>query len=70
MDYELRFQSLRDRREVLRIRCDEAGRADMDTMDTATLNNYLYARALLGMDFSMERIPRRTMAPQHEAASH
>lgn len=70
MDYELCFQSLRDRREVLRFPCDEAGRADMDAMDRATLNNYLYARALLGLDFSMASIPQRPVLAMREASSH
>ena len=56
MDYELCFRSLRDHREVLRFPCDAAGCADMDAMDRNTLNNYLYARALIGLDFSMVRV--------------
>lgn len=52
MDYELRFQSLHDEDEVLSFPCDGNGRANMDAMDRVTLNRYLYARALVGLDFS------------------
>ncbi len=62
---ELRFQSLRCDSEAFSFPCDEKGRADMDAMDHATLNNYLYARALVGMDFSMARVPRRTTESTH-----
>jgi hypothetical protein len=58
MDYELRFQSLRDRREVLAFPCDESGRADMDTMDAVTRDRYLYARALVGSDYAVPRVER------------
>lgn len=58
MDYELRFQSLRDRHKALAFPCDASGRADMNTMDSATRDRYLYARALIGLDYSRPRIER------------
>ena len=70
MDYELCFRSLRNHREVLRFPCDEAGRADMDGMDRAMLNNYLYARALLGLDFSMVLVPAHSFDSHSEPSSH
>lgn len=56
MDYELRIQSLFDKRDVLTFPCDESGYADMDAMDAATRNRYLYARALVGIEYAMARV--------------
>lgn len=58
MDYELRFEPLRERREALAFPCDESGRADMDAMDNVTRNQYLFARALVGRDYSPARVER------------
>ena len=56
MDYELRIQSFLDERDVLTFPCDASGYADMDAMDAATRNRYLYARALVGIEYAMARV--------------
>lgn len=56
VDYKLRIQSLRDKQDVLTFPCDESGCVDMDAMDDATRNRYLYARALVGIEYAMARV--------------
>ena len=57
LDYELQFRSLHSGCAFLCLPCDAKGHADMNVMSRATLNSYLYARALVGLDFSMSLAP-------------
>jgi hypothetical protein len=50
--FELLFQSFGDEDRGMVFPCDAAGRVDMDQMSDATRNNYLFARALMGRDFT------------------
>lgn len=50
--FELRFQSLCDGEGTLSFPCDRQGRVELDAMTDYVRNNYLYARALVGMDFA------------------
>lgn len=50
--YELRFQSLTDPGRTLAFPCDASGRVDMDALGSDTRNDYLYARAVMGREFS------------------
>ena len=54
--YELRFQSLRDERRAYAFPCDARGRVDMDTLTCSALNDYLFARAFIGREFSMPSV--------------
>ncbi|MGA8515431.1 MAG: hypothetical protein WB821_11780 [Burkholderiaceae bacterium] len=50
--FELRFQSLFDAGRSLTFPCDATGEVDMDELPARARDNYLYARALIGRDFS------------------
>ena len=52
LDYELRFQSLFNEGRGYAFPCDAAGHVDMDSLSDRSLNNYLYARAVVGLAFS------------------
>ena len=54
--YELRFQSLFDAGRAYAFPCDASGRVDMDALGARALNNYLYARAVVGLEFLMPSI--------------
>jgi hypothetical protein len=49
--YELRFQSLSDTGRALAFPCDATGRVDMDALGSLALNDYLYARTVVGREF-------------------
>ncbi|NRF71055.1 hypothetical protein HLB44_29035 [Aquincola sp. S2] len=49
--YELRFQSLFQAGRALAFPCDADGHVDMDALSRRALNNYLFARTLIGRDF-------------------
>ena len=59
--YELRFQSLFDDGRGFAFPCDEAGHVDMDTLSQRALQNYLYARAVIGREFSMPAVRRNAL---------
>jgi hypothetical protein len=52
----LRFRSLFNEGRGLVFPCDDAGRVDMNTLSEQALGNYLYARAVVGREFSAPRI--------------
>lgn len=59
--YELRFQSLFDEGRGYAFPCDADGRVDLDTLSATLRTNYLFARTLIGRDFSMPAVQPRTL---------
>jgi len=49
--YELRFRSLFDEGRGYAFPCDAHGNVDMDSLNERVLNNYLYARSVIGREF-------------------
>ena len=56
--YELRFQSLFDEGRAYAFPCDAAGRVDLDALSDRARQNYLYARTVVGREFSMPAVQR------------
>lgn len=54
--FELRFQSLVDEGGGFAFPCDAGGRVDIDTLSHKLRLNYLFARALVGRNFSMPAV--------------
>jgi len=50
--YELRFNALFADRRSFAFPCDATGRVDMDSLSQRAFNNYLYARAVMGLEVS------------------
>ena len=50
--YELRFNALFADRRSFSFPCDAVGHVDMDSLSERALNNYLYARAMMGLEVS------------------
>ena len=50
--YELRFHALFADRRSFSFPCDPTGYVDMDSLSERALNNYLYARAVMGLEVS------------------
>jgi hypothetical protein len=57
-DCQLRFQSLSHGWHALVFPCDPEGRVDLDALDRRTLTDYLYARALVGLEFLVPTVLR------------
>lgn len=49
--FELRFRSLFDEGRALSFPCDAQGHVDLDTLSPRALNNYFYARAVVGREY-------------------
>jgi hypothetical protein len=50
--FVLRFQSLFNSGRALSFPCDAGGRVDLDGLSERARQNYLYARAVVGRDYS------------------
>jgi hypothetical protein len=60
--YELRFQSLFDMHRGYAFECDSAGHVDLDALSAQAKLNYLYARSVIGREFSVPEVRRRSQA--------
>jgi hypothetical protein len=58
--YQLRFRSLFDEGRALAFPCDAHGHVDLDALSPRALQNYLYARTVVGREFFMPSV----FAPQ------
>jgi hypothetical protein len=59
--YVLCFCRLCDGNQAYAFPCDALGHVDMDSMSERTRNDYLFARALMGIDIARPAVhPRRT----------
>ena len=54
--FQVRFASLFVQGRALAFPCDEAGRVDLEAMTELARNNYFYARAMVGRDYSMPSV--------------
>jgi hypothetical protein len=52
----LHFRSLFNEGRGYAFPCDAAGRVNMDTLGDRVRNSYLYARAVVGHEFSMPTV--------------
>ncbi|MEY2891047.1 MAG: hypothetical protein RJA98_955 [Pseudomonadota bacterium] len=55
-DHELRFQSLFDPGRSLVFPCDARGRVALDGLSERARENYLYARATVGHEYSVPAV--------------
>lgn len=58
--YELRFQSLFDTHRAYAFECDAAGHVNLDALSSRAKLNYLYARSVIGREFSVPEVRRRS----------
>ena len=58
--FELRFNPLFADRHAFSFPCDATGHVDMDSMSERVRNNYLYARAMMGLEVSWPDVRRST----------
>ena len=54
--YELRFRSLFHEGRAFVFPCDAQGLVDMDSMGQRMLDNYLYARSVIGRELAMPSV--------------
>ena len=54
--FELRFQSLFNDGRGYAFPCDAEGHVDIDALSDSLRNNYLFARTLIGRDFSVPAV--------------
>lgn len=55
-DYELRFAPLQGAGPSCRFPCDAAGHVDMDALSDKVRELYLYARTVVGREYSMPAV--------------
>jgi hypothetical protein len=54
--YELRFHPLFANHRAFAFPCDAVGHVDMDSLSEPMLTNYLYARAVMGLELSWPEV--------------
>jgi hypothetical protein len=59
--YELRFQSLFDEGRAYAFPCDASGHVDIDALSDRARHNYLYARAVIGLEVAMPAVQLRSL---------
>lgn len=57
--YELRFTSLFDAGRAYAFDCDAQGHVNLDSLSARAKLNYLYARSVIGREFSVPEVKRR-----------
>ncbi|MGM9483952.1 hypothetical protein ACS5PN_22330 [Roseateles sp. NT4] len=57
-DYELRFESLFHAGRALAFPCDARGGVRLDSLSEKALQNYLFARAVVGRDYASPTVRR------------
>ena len=57
--FELRFQSLFHQGRALAFPCDAQGRVHLDSLSERARENYLYARAVVGREYSVPAVVPR-----------
>lgn len=55
-DYQLRFESLFQQGRALAFPCDDHGHVAMDALSDRALENYLYARAVVGREYALPQV--------------
>lgn len=50
--YEIRYQPLTEEGQALSFPCDAQGHVQMDALSQSALNDYLYARAVVGREYA------------------
>ena len=59
--FELRFTSLFDSERALAFPCDAVGHVNLDGLNERARNNYFFARAVVGREFSFPAVRPRAM---------
>lgn len=60
MGYELRFDNLLGTGHGYAFPCDASGVVDLDALSESARNNYFFAHASVGRDFSVPRVVPQT----------
>jgi hypothetical protein len=60
-DWELRFDALFDGRRGFVFPCTAGGQVNMDALSERALNNYLYARAMMGREVAWPNVYPATL---------
>lgn len=62
--YEIRFNSL-FKGSGLCFPCDAQGRVELDALSDRARENYLYARAVVGMEYAYPKVCRAALSAGH-----
>jgi len=62
--YEIIYRPLADVQSVLHFPCDGQGHVDLDELSPQAVENYLFARAMVGRDYALPAIVPQDQTPQ------
>jgi hypothetical protein len=61
--YEIFYRPLADTQSALRFPCDGQGHVDLDELSPQAVENYLFARAMVGRDYALPAIVPQAQTP-------
>ena len=67
--YELCFHSLYREGHRLAFPCDPEGQVNMDALSSRALNNYLYARTVIGREFAWPSVESADLPAERDGRS-
>jgi hypothetical protein len=68
-DFEVRFDDLFHCGRWLTFPCDAQGHVDIDALSERSRNNYLYARAMVGREYSQPSVFQHALAARETQRS-
>ncbi len=67
--YEIYYRPLADTQSTLRFPCDVQGHVDLDELSPEAVENYLFARAMVGRDYALPAVVQQRQCPLLAAQS-
>ena len=67
--YEIYYRPLADTQSTLRFPCDVQGHVDLDELSPEAVENYLFARAMVGRDYALPAVVPQRQCPLLAAQS-
>jgi hypothetical protein len=63
LSYEIFYQPLAEAQSTLRFPCDGQGHVDLDELSPEAVENYLFARAMVGRDYARPAVVAQLPTP-------
>ena len=66
--YEIFYRPLADAQATLHFPCDGQGHVDLDELSPEAIENYLFARAMVGRDYALPAVVAQDLQPAEHSA--
>jgi hypothetical protein len=66
--YEIYYRPLADAQSTLHFPCDGQGHVDLDELSPEAVENYLFARAMVGRDYALPAVVAQDLRHAEQSA--